>query len=64
MPPLEAIQTATIIAADLVDKTDSLGSIEPGKLADIIAVDGNPLNDIATMGNVSFVMKNGKVYRQ
>ncbi|HIG61667.1 MAG TPA: amidohydrolase family protein [Gammaproteobacteria bacterium] len=63
MPEMEAIQAATIIAADLVDSTAVLGSLEPGKLADIIAVWGNPLEDISRMGEVGFVMKDGKIVK-
>ena len=63
MPEMEAIQSATIIAADLVDSTDILGSLEPGKLADIIAVWGNPVEDISRMGEVGFVMKDGKIVK-
>ncbi len=64
MPPLEAIQSATINTASLLNVEDQLGSIETGKLADIIAVDGNPLDDIKLLENVIFVMKDGKVYKQ
>ena len=64
MPPMAAIQSATIIAADLLGVKDKLGSIEKGKLADIIAVDGDPLNNIGAMKNVSFVMKEGEVYKE
>jgi len=62
MPPMEAIKAATTSAADLLGITDKTGSISTGKFADIIAVDGNPLEDIKVMRNVSFVMKEGKVY--
>lgn len=62
MPPMEAIKAATTSAADLLGLTEKIGSISKGKFADIIAVDGNPLDDIKTMKNVSFVMKEGKVY--
>ena len=63
MPPMEAIQSATISAAKLLRIDDTLGSVEIGKVADLIAVKGNPLEDIALMSKVSFVMKNGVVYR-
>jgi imidazolonepropionase-like amidohydrolase len=64
MPPMEAIKAATTSAADLLDITDKTGSVSKGKWADIIAVDGDPLADIKVMKNVSFVMKEGKVYMQ
>lgn len=64
MPPLETIKAATLNAADLIGMKSSLGSIEPGKLADIIAVNGDPVQDITTMKNVVFVMKEGKVFKQ
>lgn len=57
MPILEAIKTATVNAADLIGD-DRLGSIEKDKLADIIAVDGDPIKNITSMGRVIFVMKN------
>lgn len=63
MPAMEAIQSATVAAADLIGVSDKIGSIEKGKLADIIAVDGDPVKDIQAMGKVSFVMKDGVVYR-
>jgi imidazolonepropionase-like amidohydrolase len=62
MPAMEAIQAATVSAADLIGISDMVGSIEAGKLADIIAVDGDPLKDIKAMGKVVFVMKDGVVY--
>jgi len=62
MPPMEAIKAATTNAADLLGITEKTGSISTGKSADIIAVDGNPLEDIKVMRNVSFVMKEGRVY--
>src|SRR5437868_2441023 len=62
MTPMQAIQTATRNAADLLDMSDRIGTIETGKLADIVAVPGNPLNDITAMERVGFVMKDGAVY--
>ena len=64
MPPMEAIRSATLHAADLLGASNILGTIEAGKLADIIAVDGDPIANINAMENVSFVMKNGKVYKK
>ncbi len=64
MPAMEAIRCATVHAADLLGESDRLGSIEAGKYADIIAVDGDPLTTIESMKNVVFVMKAGKVYKQ
>lgn len=63
MPALEAIKSATANAADLIGISDKTGSIEKGKLADIIAVDGDPTKDIQSMGRVKFVMKAGVVYK-
>lgn len=62
MPLLEAIRAATLSASDLLGD-DRLGVIEKDKLADIIAVPGDPLKDVKAMGRVSFVMKNGVVYK-
>jgi imidazolonepropionase-like amidohydrolase len=64
MPPMEAIKAGTINAADLLGIKEERGSLETGKIADIVAVDGNPLQDINAMGHVTFVMKEGKVYRR
>lgn len=64
MPPLEAIRSATLRAAELLDQVGRLGSIEPGFAADIVAVAGDPLKDIALLQKVSFVMKNGVVYKK
>jgi len=64
MPPLEAIRSATVRAAELLDQAGRLGSIEPGYAADIVAVAGDPLKDIALLQKVSFVMKNGVVYKK
>ena len=60
---MQAIQSVTINAADLLDWKDRTGSITKGKLADIIAVEGNPLDDITTLEHVKFVMKDGTVYK-
>jgi len=63
MTPLQAIQTSTINAADLLGWSDKVGTIAPGKWADIIAVTGNPLQDVSTLQDVRFVMKSGQVYK-
>ncbi len=63
MTPLAALQTATLNAADLMSWTNHTGSLEPGKWADIIAVNGDPLKDIRLLQNVQFVMKSGVVYK-
>ncbi|TAL48114.1 MAG: amidohydrolase family protein, partial [Chitinophagaceae bacterium] len=63
MPAMEAIKAATINAADLLGMKDQLGSIEAGKIADIVAVDGDPLKDPQVFGKVVFVMKDGVVYK-
>jgi len=62
--PMQAIQSATINAADLIGVAEQIGSIRPGKLADLIAVPGNPLEDITQLERVSFVMKDGKIYKR
>lgn len=63
MPAIETIRCATLNAAELLGVTDILGVIEKGKLADIIAVDGDPVKDINVMEKVHFVMKDGVVYK-
>ncbi len=64
MPPMEAIQSATSVAAEFLGILETHGSIEAGKMADIVAVPGNPLDDIRVLERVSFVMRSGKVYKQ
>ena len=64
MTPMQAIQSATINAADLLGRRESLGSIKPGKYADLIAVRGDPLADVSVLERADFVMKEGKVYKQ
>lgn len=64
MPEMEVIVAATINAADLIDMSDSIGTIETGKFADIIAVNGSPLDDIEEFLDVDFVMKGGKIFKQ
>jgi imidazolonepropionase-like amidohydrolase len=63
MDPMDALHAATVAAADLLGQSDSLGTIAAGKLADIVAVNGNPLDNIAVMRDVAMVMKAGKQYR-
>ena len=63
MPPMAAIISATKSAADLLGKSDQLGTIGVGKYADVIAVRGNPIEDITLLENIAFVMKEGKVYK-
>jgi imidazolonepropionase-like amidohydrolase len=62
MPPLKAIQAATLVDAELLGWQDRIGAVEPGKLADLIAVEGNPLDDIKALRRVRFVMKGGEVF--
>jgi imidazolonepropionase-like amidohydrolase len=64
MTPMQAIQSATSAAADLLGRSNELGSIKPGKYADVIAVPGDPLLDVSLLEHVRFVMKDGKVYKQ
>ncbi|WP_428261854.1 amidohydrolase family protein [Haliangium sp.] len=63
MPPMVAIQSATREAAKLLRIDDRLGTVEPGKVADIVAVRGDPIADISVLTSVAFVMKDGKVYK-
>jgi imidazolonepropionase-like amidohydrolase len=64
MPPSEAIRSATVTNAAILGMADELGALEPGKYADIIAVSGNPLENIRVLEHVVFVMKNGVVYKR
>ncbi len=64
MPPLFVLQAATTHAAELLKKSKDLGTVEAGKYADVIAVEGNPLDDIKLMQHVAFVMKEGQVYKE
>src|SRR5581483_11066327 len=63
MTPMQAIQSATVQAATLIGHPDNIGSISPGRFADLVAVTKDPLHDITVLEKVSFVMKNGAVYR-
>jgi len=64
MPPMEAIQSATRVAAELLRIDADLGTLEVGKIADLVAVGGNPLEDIAVLEEVAFVMKEGVVFKR
>jgi imidazolonepropionase-like amidohydrolase len=64
MPPMKALQSATLEGARLLGIEKDLGTVEPGKFADLVAVRGDPLADIKLMTNVTFVMKGGTVYKQ
>jgi imidazolonepropionase-like amidohydrolase len=64
MSPMSAIKSATSVAAQLLGQSDSFGTIEAGKLADIVAVKGDPIADVAELTRVTFVMKSGVVYKQ
>ena len=64
MAPVEALNSAMSAGAELLGINDELGTIESGKLADIIAINGNPLQDIKQMENVSLIIKDGQIYKQ
>jgi imidazolonepropionase-like amidohydrolase len=63
MTSMQAVQSATIVAAELMGWHDRIGSIEPGKLADLVAVEGDPLEDVARLTDMAFVMKGGEVLK-
>jgi imidazolonepropionase-like amidohydrolase len=64
IPPAEAIKAATVNAADLLGLSSEIGSLEPGKRADLVAVTGDPLSDVTVLKKVSFVMKDGTVFKE
>ena len=64
MRPMDAIRSATVVTADLFGISAEAGTLEPGKLADIVAVRGNPLEDITVLRQIDFVMKSGRVAKQ
>jgi imidazolonepropionase-like amidohydrolase len=64
MTPIEALRAATVNGAELQGRSKDIGTLEPGKFADVVAVDGDPLSDITVMERVVFVMKGGEVYKK
>ena len=64
MTPLQAIQSATMVAAELMNWSDMIGTVDAGKYADLIALEANPLEDISALWNVTFVMKDGAIYKR
>ena len=63
MTPMEAIHAATVNGAANLDKSDVLGTVEPGKYGDLVAVKGDPLSDIKELEDIDFVMKEGVAYK-
>jgi imidazolonepropionase-like amidohydrolase len=63
MKPLEAIQSATVKAADLIGWSDKVGTLKPGRHADLVAVEGDPTQDVRLLEAVKFVLKGGRVIR-
>ena len=64
MTPAQALTSATKVGSQLMRKWDQVGSIEPGKFADVVAFDGDPMEEIQAMTRCCFVMKGGEVYRE
>ncbi len=64
MMPAQALRSATMISAELLGMQDQIGSLEPGKFADVVAVPSDPMADITQMEKVNFVMKSGAVYKR
>jgi imidazolonepropionase-like amidohydrolase len=64
MTPQDCLKSATLNAADLIGVADRIGSIEPGKLADLVALDSDPMADVTAYQRVVFVMKDGVVYKE
>ena len=64
MTPMEAIQSATTVAAESLGWTGDTGTIAPRYFADVVAIDGDPLEDITVLEDVAFVMKGGQVFKQ
>ena len=63
LTPLQSIQAGTLNAADLLGWSDKVGTVEPGKWADLIAVDGDPLKEVTALQHVRFVMRGGEIVR-
>ena len=63
MTPAQALRSANMTAAELLGMQDKIGSLEPGKFADIVAVPGDPMADITQLEHVNFVMKGGQVFK-
>jgi imidazolonepropionase-like amidohydrolase len=64
MTPAQALRSATMTAAELLGMQDKIGSLEPGKLADVVAVPADPMADVTQFEKVNFVMKEGKIYKR
>jgi imidazolonepropionase-like amidohydrolase len=63
MTPMQAIRSATTVAAEMLGMQQQVGTVEAGKLADIVAVPGDPLGDVGALEKIDFVMKGGEVYK-